>query len=85
MSKKRKAPAKLNVSALYAYHIPDPYKQQRWWHDKHGVLVSMSMEQCLEEVSKPRNRFDQTLFEAIAPPLCFASAILILFLIVANA
>ena len=73
---------KFKVSSQYAYHVENPYKTQRWWHDKNGVLCGMSVEQYWEECAKPKNRFTPTMFEALAPKLCIGAAFLLICAII---
>ncbi len=71
-----------NATSYYAYYVPNPFKELKPRYDKNGVLCFISMEQYLEEVAKPKNRFTQTTFEALAPKVCIAASFLLICAII---
>lgn len=84
-SPERQKEPTVDVSARYAYHVPNPFEQPQWIYDKNGVLCFMSMNRYLEECEKPKNRFTLTTLEAVLPGVCLGLGVLTLAFIVASA
>ena len=67
------------------YYVPNPFKQQRDFIDKNGVLCWMTWEQYFEECSKPKNRFTRTPLESAMYPICMGLGFLMICFIIGMA
>lgn len=82
MTRKKLTP---EAKHLYAYHVQDPFKTLQPMHDKYGVLHFISMEQFLKEVETKPNKWQQTTFESLMPPICIGVGFLLFCFIIGTA
>ena len=69
---------------FYAYHVPNPFDEQKMIYDKYGCLQCISMRQYLEEVKKKDNIFKPTKFESIIPGICMVLGFLLICFIIGT-